>query len=413
MTSKLAAAQQAIEEDDAIPAGFVDVRDTSSFDEGVGLRKFILDGYKRGKLNATDVATFAFHATAAGALGVADLAMSPQSIRDGGGNCAKHVRSALGVRAKSSFYLCKIPLWNHSTQERVTEDFPFHLPHDIFSELYNADPDTFNVEKEELAPNWFEHDVFVEHGPKAVPVTLYSDAVPHTKTDSFIAYYFSVMGVTQKRHLIASVRKQDCCRCGCRGDCTVQAILRVISWSYNVLASGYHPSSDFMGMPFSDEVRFNQRGFPLAEGFVGGLAEYRADLLEFVGALGFKRWQDNVNPCMLCGCAKHQLWDFPKTIGEYNWPDRDPDAYTTMCLRSIHKITVRTRAELKHLMGCMDFDWEFWGYSLFKDCAKFGLRRGQRLMVDGPIFDVHELQNVTLPADLSFLIINLGWASIS
>ena len=62
----------------------------------------------------------------------------------------------------------------------------------------------------------------------------------------------------------------------------------------------------------------------------------------------------------------HVLWmreattgEFPGKIGEYDWPDRDAKAYTIMCHRSLQKITVRTRTDLRHLMGCMDLNGSF------------------------------------------------------
>ncbi len=399
---KLEAAQAAIATDADIPDGYqLPSINSDLYDGGAGLRKFILSQYKRGKITARDVCGIAFWSTRAGASGVSDLSKDPRL--DQGGAFTQKVLSAINARSKSSFYTCKVPLWCHQTQSRTTTlDFPFHLPHEIFAELYTSTPDIFEVlELEDLPPTWAEHDVHLEHQGKAVPVSFYSDGVPHTKNDSFIAYYFQVLN-SPVRHLITTVRKNDCCKCGCRGECTTGLIQRVIAWSYNVLATGLFPHSDFMGRPFVDETRFNMRGFELAGGYVGGLIEYTADILEFVGALGFKRWSDNVNPCFICGCPKHALFDFPKTFDAYAWTDRDPGAYQTMCMRSIQKILVSTKADLRHLMGHMEFNFDMWGYALDRDCPKFNLKKGQRLIVVGPIEDMHDLKNVALPAELSF-----------
>eukprot|EP00959_Pyramimonas_sp_CCMP1952_P224457 4693416-Pyramimonas_sp.AAC.1 len=53
--------------------------------------------------------------------------------------------------------------------------------------------------------------------------------------------------------LIASIRKSDTCRCGCKGFCTCGQLLRVLVWSFNVMASGVHPLYDHLGKAFTDD----------------------------------------------------------------------------------------------------------------------------------------------------------------
>ena len=59
-------------------------------------------------LQAVDLATIAWHATRAGAGGVADLGCEPRL--DQGGNAAKKVRKALGLERVEEEILHKIPL---------------------------------------------------------------------------------------------------------------------------------------------------------------------------------------------------------------------------------------------------------------------------------------------------------------
>eukprot|EP00969_Alexandrium_andersonii_P289998 12818260-Alexandrium_andersonii.AAC.1 len=52
----------------------------------------------------------------------------------------------------------------------------------------------------------------------------------------------------------------------------------------------------------------NLRGLELAEGgYCGALCEMRADLLEFVGALGFKAWPNEAHPCFCCNSHRDTL----------------------------------------------------------------------------------------------------------
>eukprot|EP00959_Pyramimonas_sp_CCMP1952_P389933 8172080-Pyramimonas_sp.AAC.1 len=64
-------------------------------------------------------------------------------------------------------------------------------------------------------------------GGLAFPVGYYSDGAPRTKKDSFIAFS-SGNFVASARRTIAIARKSDACQCGCRGMCTLAAVMRII-----------------------------------------------------------------------------------------------------------------------------------------------------------------------------------------
>eukprot|EP00969_Alexandrium_andersonii_P003985 173063-Alexandrium_andersonii.AAC.1 len=70
-----------------------------------------------------------------------------------------------------------------------------------------------------------------------------------------------------------------------------------------------------------------QRGLPIAEGFCGALVEMRADLLEFVGALGFKNWQHAERPCWCCHATQEGLHNYPDSFDDPWWGRRDAAAY--------------------------------------------------------------------------------------
>ena len=273
----------------------------------------------------------------AGGHGVSDLALSPSQT---GGIFVTHLRRAVGIRAENSFYAASVPLWNNSTQQRQLEPFPFLLPHVIFADLYTKSPhlfDPLNMDPEDLPPNWWSHSVFLSHGERAVPVSLYSDGVPHTKTDTFYAWYFKISS-DPTRHLICTVRKLDVCQCGCRGTCTFGAIQRVLTWSMNALASGNWPTADHMGC----DIEYPMLG-PLAKGYVGGLAEYRGDLLEMITAFGLKRWDSVDNPCFYCGCSRDTIFDFPESVATCCWADRDSVAFDIMVRRCLKKYLYQAR----------------------------------------------------------------------
>ncbi len=179
------------------------------FDEGVGFRRYLLNAFKRGTFTAKDVCAMAWHAERGGCHGVADLALDPCST---GGNFYTHLTRAVGLKSMECFYSAKIPLWNCDNQSRELTEFPFHLPHVIFHDLFVRRPllfDPINIDFTEMPPCYSDHAVVMLHGAKAMPCSLYSDGVPHTKNDSFYCWYFKLLH-DEERHLVCTVRKKRC-----------------------------------------------------------------------------------------------------------------------------------------------------------------------------------------------------------
>ena len=74
---RIAAAEAILEEDDDIHnAGAIPLQiDIEDFDSGLGLRRYLLNGFKRGIFTAKDVCCLAHHAQNGGCYGVGDLAL--------------------------------------------------------------------------------------------------------------------------------------------------------------------------------------------------------------------------------------------------------------------------------------------------------------------------------------------------
>ncbi len=274
-----------------------------------------------------------------------------------------------------------------------------HLPHVIFSELFEKHPelyDPINIDFSELPPIWLDHPIFIAHGDRAIACSMYSDGVPHSKTDSFYTYYFRLLNCRQ-RHLVCSIRRVDLCKCGCKGNCTFGAIGRILSWSLNQLATGQWPCTDHLGRPLD-----GKRGL-LADGYLGGLVEYRADLLEFTSAFGFTQWSNLTNPCFLCGASRDALFSFPLNMSDCVWPPRDAETYRIMVERSTKKVRIPSGAVLNRLMS--KFEWDpdrIGGLGLIEDFPELGLVRSWGLMEDGPVVDLHDFSNIRFPATLTF-----------
>ena len=135
--------------------------------------------------------------------------------------------------------------------------------------------------------------------------------------------------ISGERFQICTIRKKDLCKCGCKGFCSFYPILRTISWSFNQLAGGIWPEVRHDGVPFEvGSMRHDLGGGLLADGFAGALTEMRADLLEFVGSLGFtESWSDTTTPCFLCDATIDNIFDMPPSVANCRWSLHDEQAY--------------------------------------------------------------------------------------
>ena len=373
-------------------------------DLGKGLRTYLLREFRLGRMTSEQVCTLGWHATAAGATGVADLAVRPGLTRQ-----AEHLRQVMNARARDTFYVARIPMWDHTEERRTFFEFPMDLPHEAFARQHGQDPAPFVLhpdQHEHLPPSFFEHEVYIANGDMTVPIGYFSDAVPHTKKDSFFAYYWSNL-LDGERNLICSLRKADVCQCGCRGFCTMNSVQQVIAWSMKLLQEGKYPELRHDTLPFDrDPKRNGQRGQCLAGGRCGALVEMRADLLEYVSALGFKQWQDCDHPCFLCDCSKANLWSFPPSMMvDPPWTNRDEAAYNEAVQDAVLKRLIVSPAMLRQLCSLLWFDARKnkpSGYHLRQALPELDLPYGARLVEDGALVDIHAVADVTLPAVLTF-----------
>ena len=366
----------------------------AGLDGGRGLRTYLLSQFQKGQLTAKDVCSISWHSMRAGAAGVGDLALDPSDTHH-----ARHLRHALGMKARELSYVISVPMWCAHTDARVYKDFPLMLPHESFAQNYERQPDEFDVTtvpSDDLPPHYAGHPVTIARGTRSVPIGFYSDGVPHTKKDSMLCFYWNNV-LSETRYLIATVRKSDLCQCGCRGGCTLGPIMRTIVWSFNVLAAGLFPGMDQDDQPFQSDLRAARRGFELADGLCGALCEMRADLLEFVTSLGFRRWDNVAAPCFGCNCTRAQLFAFPLSLSACPWQPKTSAMYEDIARNSIKKVTVTSRDQLLRLLACMRHDFDIGGFGLWKAFPELGLRRGFRLCVDKVVKDTHRVSTLVIP----------------
>ena len=375
-------------------------------DGGDGLRRYLLREFELGRLTSEAVCTLSWHASRAGAARVADLGLDPKSHKQ-----AEHLRKAMDVRSPESFYTAKIPLWNKVDEERMLHDFPMYLPHEAFGKSFARDPKAFDPAENDglyIPPSFFSHEVYESKGAKACPIGYFSDGVPHTNRDSFFAFYWSSI-FSGERFMICSLRKQDLCQCGCRGFCTLSAVMKTIAWSFNQLAGGIYPEVGHDGCAFPEgSTRAELAGTFIADGMCGAVVEMRADLLEIIGALGFTQsWSTKSSPCFLCDVEHEHLYDFPVDMCHHDWPLRDMKAYDRKARSAVIVREVATNEVLMELAVLLQYDARKKdgygpGLLLVRDYPELNLPAGARIMESDDLSDIHHLSKLRAPVTLKF-----------
>ena len=119
-----------------------------------------------------------------------------------------------------------------------------------------------------------------------LPLALYVDGVPYSSTDSVIGIWMYNL-VSERRHLLALLKKRNACRCGCRGWCSYYIFFKWLHWSLEAMAQGRYPQGRHDGKPWkeSNTARAVLGGQPLQ--FAGALLPSRGTGWNSPTHLGF------------------------------------------------------------------------------------------------------------------------------
>ena len=331
----------------------------------------------------------------------------------------EHLRHRLLTDSRQKRYYAGIPMWDKVSNKRKKMWLPFLLPFVLFASMVSENPDMWSaamVDCEMLPPQYFKHPVRKAWGNLACPVSLYSDGVPHTKEDSVVAFYWTNL-LKPTRHLICLIRKSDMCRCACKGQCTMDAVLRVITWSFNVLASSLWPTERHDGKPANWHPKVGKHG-PENSGWGigslvpdgsmagarGALCEYRCDMLEMIVAFGFKMWTHISKPCLFCDCLLKSMFKFPANVATSVYTRTTAPEFNRLVAASLASVRISSD-EMKQmlLLELMpDIRAEYRGYCLQADIPALNLCEGYRLVPSDDLPDVFDLAALEPPFTLSF-----------
>ena len=265
------------------------------------LWEYLIKKWARGKLTATEMQQEAAAAQRQGAIGMDRLAaigkhgQHPQ-------NAFRMLKSVLGLpKGAPEFRWFEIPTVHGSKTLH-----PFLLPHDFFGKYHAAQfkkwVSTITGPKGAALQFWeaMKATEFVRFHPDlpqgkwshTVPIGMHGDGAAFSKQDSvYIFSWNSLLGTgttVQKRFVTAIIRKSDMV------PGTLDAIMKVLSWSFNTLLSGQTPSLGLLG------EALDGGGLPLAGGWRGALCQVRGDWQFYCELFSFPQWNSADRMCWLC-----------------------------------------------------------------------------------------------------------------
>lgn len=306
-----------------------------------------------GAINAKTMCIVSYLASLAGATGVSDLGLAPDTHT---GNFARHLRLRLHTdQVHEKMYWLQVPMFCKYSQRRELKWTPVLPPGELVCEDWSQTLEEFGKTGSDWAPSFLEHDVTREVGDpsKVCPYSLYVDAAPFTKPESFYGLWTEDTR-TGKIYMTSILLKSDFCQCGCRGYCTVEAIQKWLVFHCYWWAKGLWPPARHDQLPWraEDSHRAEMAGQALA--CFGACTELRADWPEFCFTCGFKSFSTNASPCFKCLAIPEDLHAYSDCTSEsLPWGAVTHDTYMEEVRRCEIIISIpnaRTRDDIARLL---------------------------------------------------------------
>jgi len=288
-----------------------DAAGVSQEEAGEELAGLLIHLRLQGTLSAKQACVLAHWAQAAGAAGpVRDFACPPTLPS---GHYQRKLDGYLRIGPDDpEFYLLPVPGHDKAVADRTVHRLECVPPHEALARELAQDPGLLRripsaPAEGEWAENYRQHPVVLAAaGQPVLPLALYVDGVPFTVHDSFLGFWIYNL-ITERRHLVAVLRKSQMCQCGCREWCSLFPVLCWLRWSLEILAAGRHPNARHDGSPWQPEDGSRQAlaGSPLVR---GALVLLKGDWAEFCLTLGFPTWGSAEHPCLFCRCSQESLY---------------------------------------------------------------------------------------------------------
>lgn len=181
---------------------------------------FMSDMYLSGSMSAHHFCVACFWAGKAGMPGnVQQFGLRPGSSS---GHYQRHLDRVLGFRnLRKKLY--QVHTVGHRKHDHSRSKFSVLVRplHEALHDEITNDPTVSvllreAIERGSLPPTYFSNPIVQQNEGPVVPLALYADSVPYSLTDSVIGVWLINL-LTQRRHIVAVVRKRLLCKCGCKG----------------------------------------------------------------------------------------------------------------------------------------------------------------------------------------------------
>ena len=371
-------------------------------DPGSELFAYVTSQHQAGFLTAKQACVIAWWAGKAGVSSMEPIGLPPDTV--GSGDFKRLLTKVL--RGSAETYILPVPAYLRSTGTRG--DYGLHtlLPHEaLINELQGTELQMMH-QMWEKAPNYEGHPVvraaaMMPEKPVVVPLSLFIDGVAYAKKDSLLVV--SVQNLwTERRHIVAVLRKRVLCKCGCRGWDTLHTLFSWLRWCLQILADAKHPEQrhDGTGWQKEDKQREEVGGSGLP--FAAAVLQLRADWAEIAHTLAVPQWKSAGNPCFLCDTSSADMFTHLLACGtgDLPWTLHDAETYEQACQECEIDVDPSEEQwnELRNLLRHDRRREGSRGLSLTAPVESLLLRKGDRLEPTEDMLDVAQFNHERQPA---------------
>ena len=314
--------------------------------------------YLMRSMSAHDFCVMMYWSAAAGVKEAAPYGYKPGAPP---GHHQRHLKGAFPfLQDESHLYQMKVPCYNNADFGRATHDLFAVPPHEIIDRAMCSDATLRTrldelVDSRQLPPASFSNPVTQQSELPVVPISIFIDGVPYSNSDSVIGFW-AINEVSQDRHLLIALRKQLCCQCGCRGNCTFFTVFSFLEWSFRCLAEGRYPECRHDSSPWQprDESRAERSGQTLK--YRACLMYIKGDWAEYATTLGLPTWQDGLRPCFACNSSLDQLYTTDDISPvSLPWHANEDHEYYAACRRCEFHV-VLDASSCKSVVDALEYD---------------------------------------------------------
>ena len=241
-------------------------------------------------------------------------------------NASKSIMRALLKDCKApDLYWGEVPCHDPKTQtDGHMTKLPFILPHELLKNMLGKDAKLLGeLASNPLLPGVEQfRDSFCEKfevpATQCLGLGVFGDGVPHQKNKSVECVTWNILGqgANSKRYLFTCIPKNFTCKCGCSGRHTMEAIFKVLLYSFVAMSKNIFPQCrhDETAWSSEDKGRAKMKG-PL--GFFAALLQVRGDWSWYKQIFAFPSWSSH-HICWRCNAGKEED-SFKDTTKKATW----------------------------------------------------------------------------------------------